>query len=108
MQGPLLFPLLFLTLFPLIALELVHSHRLGLRYYLIEQGLLRKATAIALGVDEDAGGRALGLRGGSEVVLAGDVEVGDVLILAHDGEVGDNVDGADVTGYRAKEEIEKN
>lgn len=47
-------------------------------------------------VDQHTGGRPLGLAGFTDLSPGFDVDVGDVLVLAKNGEVGEDIDGGDV------------
>lgn len=63
--------------------------------------LLLRLLAVGGGAllrDHDDRGRALRLGGGAELGAGGDEDVGDVVVLAEDGEVGDYVHGGDVAG----------
>lgn len=60
-------------------------------------GLLVRSVILGDG-NKNAGSRALGKARSSQVVLAGDINVSDALVFAQNGQVGDDIDGADVSG----------
>lgn len=59
-------------------------------------GLLVGRVVLGKG-DKNAGSRALGEACSSQIVLARYVDVSDVLVLAQNGQVGDDIDRADVS-----------
>ena len=64
----------------------------------ITLGRLLAGRLLALGLEHDHRGGALGAGGDTKVGARADVQVGDAVLLAQDGEVHDHVHGRDVTG----------
>ena len=70
---------------------------LALGFGLLEAFVIRLLEIVAvLGTQKNAGRRPLRLASSAELLLGGHVDVGNLCVLAHDGHMGDHIDGRDV------------
>lgn len=87
-----------LSILNLDVLALLDNQLVELLVRLIPLVILGLSLLASVGGDHDNGGRTLGAASGTQLGTRRQENVGDVVVLAEDGDVGDDVHGADVGG----------